>query len=47
MTEQDYAVIGIDAATIAKVYMTSFGWVITTWFSGAVVGIVKNLIRKT
>jgi hypothetical protein len=46
MTEADFAVIGIDAATITSVYLSAFGWIITSWFLGAVVGIVKNTIQK-
>lgn len=46
MSEADLALIGIDAATIASIYMRSFGWVITAWAGGFIVGLAVQMIKK-
>ncbi len=46
MTEADYALLGIDAATILVVWSWGFGSVILMWFFGYCVGAAKTIIRK-
>lgn len=46
MTEQDYALLGIDAATILYVWSWGFGSVIFAWFLGYVIGAAVDAIRK-
>jgi len=45
-TPADYALMGIDAVTILKVWSWGFGTVIFTWYLGFVGGIAKTAINK-
>lgn len=45
-TAADYALMGIDAATILKVWSWGFGTVIFTWYLGFVGGVAKTAINK-
>ena len=44
MTEADYALLGIDAVTIAYVWAWGFGSVVTMYFTGYAVGVAKRVI---
>jgi hypothetical protein len=46
MTPEDFAVIGIDSATVLAVWSWGFGSVILTWFFGYVIGVVLDMIKK-
>lgn len=46
MTPQDFALLGIDAETIVKVWTWGFGTVMLMWALGYVTGVCVDLIRK-
>lgn len=46
MTEQDFALLGIDAATILQVYTWGFSAVLAAWALGYAVGVAVDVIRK-
>ena len=46
MSEQDLALLGIDAATILYVWSWGFGSVLLSWSLGYAVGVAVDTIRK-
>lgn len=46
MTAADYALLGIDAATILYVWTWGFGSVLLMWFFGFTIGVATTTIRK-
>lgn len=46
MTPEDYALLGIDAATILYVWSWGFGSVVFMWYLGYAVGVAKEMISK-
>ncbi|WP_158592178.1 hypothetical protein [Noviherbaspirillum sedimenti] len=46
MTEQDMALLGIDAASVLLVYSWGFGAVLSAWATGYGLGAAIDLIRK-
>lgn len=46
MTPEEFALLGIDPATILYVWSWGFGSVVFGWWLGYVVGIARSSIRK-
>lgn len=46
MTEADFALVGIDTAGVLIVYGWGIGSVVTAYFSGWVIGLAIDLIKK-
>lgn len=46
MTQQDLALLGIDAVTILYVWSWGFGSVVFGWFLGFSVGVAVDVIKK-
>lgn len=46
MTAADFATLGIDSATVLQVTTWGFGFVTGAYFSGWVVGVVLDLVKK-
>jgi hypothetical protein len=46
MTPADFAVIGIDTAAVAAVYLWGLGAVTGSYFMGWVIGLAVDLIKK-
>lgn len=45
-TAADFAVMGIDAATVFYVWSWGFGSVVMSWFFGFVIGVAQTAVRK-
>lgn len=46
MTPADFAVIGIDTTSVLAVYAWGVGSVVSAYFSGWVIGLAIDLIKK-
>lgn len=46
MTPADFAALGIDSATVLAVTTWGFGFVVGSYFSGWVVGLMVDVIKK-
>jgi hypothetical protein len=46
MTEADFALLGIDSATVLAVWGWGFASVVLAWSFGYVIGVAVDVIRK-
>lgn len=46
MSPADFALLGIDAATVGEVTMWGFGFVVVQYFLGWTIGVAIDVVRK-